>query len=507
LDVSLENGASFSEDGLQPGARVNGKSDSRLHQEIPSRPANAGTAKPFGVSAAEAVDYPRDLKMEQLAKKVVDVALNAGASSAEAVVREGVEFSTSVRMGQVEKLQQAQFRKLGVRIFQGGRSAVSATSDFSLDVLNGVVRDTLDMARAAGEDPSAGLPPEDDYRREPHSLEICFPAATNLPAEARIDLARRCEQAALAYDARVNNSEGAGFSDSMTHTTYANSLGFCASYSKTLALLSVSPLAELEGQKQRDTWLTTHPDFSRLQSPEEVGREAARRTLRRLGARKVETCEVPVVFEPMAAGALLKHVAEAVSGTALLRKASFLVDKLGQRTASPSVTIYDDALLPGGLASRPFDAEGVPSQTTTVIRAGVLESYLLDSYAARKLGMRSTANSDRELHGGHSSGPSNFHLAAGSMTPGEIIRSVKKGLYVTDLIGFGVNIVSGNYSQGAAGLWIDNGELVFPVEEITIAGNLKDMLTSIEAVGNDLLALAETFAPTLLIGRMVVSGN
>jgi PmbA protein len=423
------------------------------------------------------------------------------------VVREGIEFSSSVRLGAVEKLQQASFRKLGVRIFAGSHAAVSATSDFSLDVLSQVVRDTLDMARAAGEDPAAGLPPEDDYRRKLYSLETCFPAASETPVEARIDLARRCEQAALAYDERINNSEGASFSDSMAHTTYANSFGVCASYSKTLATLSISPLAEMDGQKQRDSWLTTHPDLSQLQSPEEVGAEAARRTLRRLGARKVATCEVPVVFDPMTAATLLKHIAEAVSGTALLRKASFLVDKLGQRIAPPHVTVCDDALLSGGLASRPFDAEGVPSQTTMVIREGVLESYLLDSYAARKLGMRSTANSDRELHGGHSSGPSNFYLAAGNATPAEIIASVKKGLYVTELIGFGANIVSGNYSQGAVGLWIENGELTFPVEEITIAGNLKDMLTSIEAVGNDLLALAEIFAPTLLIGKLVVSGN
>ncbi len=439
--------------------------------------------------------------------EAVALAKRTGASAAEVLVREGLEFSAGVRLGNVEKLQQAGFRKLGVRIILGTRAAVSETSDFSLQSLGRLIGDTLDMARAAGEDPLAGLPPADAYGPPLPSLATCFPAAADLSAETKIELARRCESAALTYDPRIKNSEGSGFTDSLIHTTYANTLGVCSTYSRSLASLSVAPLAETDAQRQRESWLTTHPDFSRLQPPEEVGREAARRALRRLGARRVATCEVPVVFEARAAAALLKHIAEAVSGTALLRKASFLMDRLGERVASPHVTVYDDALLPFGLASRPFDAEGVPSQCTTVIRAGVLENYLLDSYSARKLGLRSTANSDWELHGSHSSGPSNFFLEPGSTTASEIIASVKKGLYVTELIGFGVNIVSGNYSQGVAGQWIDRGELAFPVEEITIASNLKEMLTGVEAVGNDPLMLAEIFAPTLLIGKMVVSGN
>ncbi len=445
--------------------------------------------------------------MKQLAQDVLRLAVDAGASAAEVCLREGIDFSTSVRMGQVEKFQEARFRRLGIRVFAGSRAAVSSTSDFSHESLSRLIHDSLDLARAAGEDPAAGLPPEDAYGRQAQSPATSFPTASNLPAERKIDLARRCEEAALAHDPRIKNSEGSGFSDSLTHTTYANTLGVCSSYSKTLASLRVAPVAEMEGQKQRNSWLTTHPDLSRLQAPEEVGREAAERALRRLGARKVATCEVPVVFDPITSAALLKHMAEAVSGTALLRKASFLMEKRGEPIASPHVTIVDDALFPFGLATRPYDAEGVPSQTTVVIREGVLENYLLDSYSARKLGLRSTANSNRDLHENHSSGPSNFFLAPGSAKPPEIIASVKKGLYATELIGFGVNIVSGNYSQGAAGLWIENGSLAFPVEEITIAGNLRDMLAGVEAVGNDPLICAEIFAPTLLIGKMVVSGN
>ncbi len=444
---------------------------------------------------------------KELAQELVEMAVCAGATDAEVLVREGMEFSSAVRLGKVEKLLQANFRKLGVRVWHGRRAAVSATSDFSLVALRQIVSDTLDMARAASEDPAAGLPPQHLYQRELASLELCFPEAATQPAESKMQLARRCEQAALSFDPRINNSEGAEFADSLTHTTYANSLGICAAYSKTVVTLSATPLAEQHGQKQRDSWLSTHIDPARLDSPEDVGTEAARRTLRRLGAQKISTCEVPVVFDPLAASSLLKHVAEAVSGTALLRKASFLMGKLGSRVASPAMTIYDDALLPGGLGSRPFDAEGVPSQSTAVIRDGLLENYLLDSYAARKLGLRSTANADREPHGGTSSGPSNFYLKPGTSSPLEIIRSLKTGLLVTEVIGFGVNIVSGNYSQGATGQWIQNGEIAFPVEEITIAGNLRDMLTSVEAVGNDLVVLGPVFAPSLLIGKMVVSGR
>jgi PmbA protein len=244
-----------------------------------------------------------------------------------------------------------------------------------------------------------------------------------------------------------------------------------------------------------------------MEPPEQVGIEAAHRTLRRLGARKIKTCEVPIVLEPLAAAAVLKNISEAVSGTSIVRKASFLISKLGARVASRLVTIRDDALLDGGPGSRPFDAEGIPSQSTVIVREGVLESYLLDSYSGRKLGFRSTGNSNREPNGSPSVGPANFFLEGGSISPGEIIASVKRGLVVTELIGFGADIVSGNYSQGASGIWIENGQPAFPVEEVTIAGNLMDMMLGIEAVGDDLLALGEVFAPTVLIGKMIVSGS
>ena len=444
---------------------------------------------------------------EAMARKVLELALAAGASDAEVVIREGTDFSASVRLQKVENLRQASYRRLSLRAFAGKRAAVSSTSDFSMTAAGELVSDALEMARAAGEDRWAGLPSLDSYAPKLPELQVCFPAASELPAEHKIAVAATCERSALEADPRIVNSEGAEFSDQLVHSLYCNSLGICSAYSKTTASLNVTPLAESGGSKQRDFWLTTHLDFSKLEPPEQVGIEAARRTLRRLGARKIRTCEVPIVLEPLAAAAVLKHVSEAVSGTAIVRKASFLVEKLGARIASRMVTIRDDALLEGGPGSRPFDAEGIPSKSTVVVRDGVLESYLLDSYSGRKLGLTSTGNSNREPNGGPSVGPSNFFLEAGTASPAEIISSVKRGLIVTELIGFGADIVSGNYSQGASGIWIEDGRPAFPVEEVTIAGNLMDMLLGVEAAGNDLRALGEIFAPTVLIGKMTVSGG
>jgi PmbA protein len=444
---------------------------------------------------------------ETLARKVLELALGAGASDAEVVIREGSDFSAVVRLQKVESLQQANYRRLSLRAFDGKRAAVAATSDFSTAAAGKVVSDALEMARAAGDDPWAGLPSPEAYSSRMPDLQVCFPAASELPVEDKIALASTCERAALEADPRIVNSEGAEFSDKLVHNLYCNSLGVCSAYSKTTVSLNVTPLAESGGSRQRDYWLTTHLDFSKLEPPERVGIEAARRTLRRLGARKIKTCEVPIVLEPLAAALVLKHVSEAVAGTALVRKASFLVGKLGARIASRLVTIRDNALLEGGPGSRPFDAEGIPSKSTMVVHEGVLESYLLDSYSGRRLGLESTGNSNREPNGGPSVGPSNFFLEGGTAHPAEIIASIKKGLIVTELIGFGADIVSGNYSQGASGIWIEDGQPAFPVEEVTIAGNLTDMLLGIEATGNDLRALGEVFAPTVLIGKMTVSGG
>ncbi len=442
-----------------------------------------------------------------LADEAMSFAREEGASAAEVLVSQGTEFSTNVRLGTVEKLSQARFRKLGLRVFHGRRAALCSTCDFSRESLRTIASDTVAMARASVEDPDAGLPDEADYGRETPALTTFYPRIQQLTPDDKIGLAQRCEQAARSFDPRITNSEGASFSDSVHHNTYANSWGVRRSYSKTVASLSVVPMAHVQGDRQRDYWLTTHLDSSKLDSPETVGRTAAARTLRRLQARQIQTCEVPVVFDPLTAASLCTHIADAVSGLTIVRKASFLAGMLGRPVAAPIVNLVDEAALDGGIGSRPFDSEGIGSQRTCVIENGVLGNYLLDSYSARKLNRASTANSNREATSPPSIGPSNFYLQPGTDAPGDLIASVQSGLYVTELLGFGVNLVTGDYSRGATGLWIENGELAFPVEEITIAGNLKDMLTGIAKIGNDLTPLSAVFSPTVLIERMTVSGN
>jgi PmbA protein len=266
------------------------------------------------------------------------------------------------------------------------------------------------------------------------------------------------------------------------------------------------PIASDESGMQRDYWYSTARKFDRLDAPAEIGEEAARRALRRLGARKVPTQKVPVVFAPTIAGGLLGNLCSAISGSAIYRGASFLVDHLGERIAPDHVTVYDDGTLPMALGSKPFDGEGLPTRRTTVVENGVLRSYLLDTYSARKLGMQSTGNAARGAGDPPGVSPTNFYLKPGSHTPEELIASVPNGLYVTGLIGFGVNLVTGDYSRGASGLWIENGELTYPVEEITIAGNLRHMLADIEMIGNDLDMSRKIAAPTLKIGSMTIAG-
>jgi PmbA protein len=305
----------------------------------------------------------------------------------------------------------------------------------------------------------------------------------------------------------LTNSEGAEFSVSSSRVVYASSLGFSGSYATTGYSLSVSPVAAENGTMQRDYWWDSKRALDALAEPEAIGRIAAERTLRRLGARPVPTQQVPVVFDPQAAATLVHHVAGAVCGGALYRRASFLLDKLGCEVAVPLVTITDDGRMPGGLGSSPFDGEGVATQRTSVIERGVLRSYLLDSYSARKLGRESTGNAARSVGDVPAASPTNLYLAAGSSSPEEIIASVDCGLYVTSLSGFGVNGVTGDYSRGAAGLWIEKGRLAYPVEEITIAGNLLAMLREIEMVGSDLVFRSSIAAPTVKIRRMTVGGR
>jgi PmbA protein len=287
---------------------------------------------------------------------------------------------------------------------------------------------------------------------------------------------------------------------------YASSRGFSGGYRDSAISLSVVPVASHNGAMQRDYWYSAQRHLSHLEKPADIGAKAAQRAVRRLAARQVRTCEVPVIFDPQMASGLLRHLAAAVSGYSLYKGVSFLIDKLGERIAPDFVTVVDDGTLPGKLGSKPFDGEGLPTRRTMVIENGVLRSYLFDAYSARKLNSRSTGNASRSVGSPPHVSPTNFVLQPGNTSPEEIISSVKSGLYVTELIGMGVNASTGDYSRGAVGLWIENGELAYPVEEITIAGNLLQMYAGIEVIGNDLDYRSSVVAPTLKIARMTVAG-
>lgn len=449
-------------------------------------------------------------QLEQVAQDLVGRAMKAGATAADATVREGDEFSTTIRLGQIESLKEAASKVLGVRVFLGTRSASSYSSDFSLASLATLVDRTLAMARVTSDDPANGLPDPGELGRHTGDLQLFSGDIGALSAEERISLARRAEKAALDADSRIKNSEGAGVETGLGTKAYANSLGFVASYQSSYGSISVVPVAQEgpngNGAMQRDYWYSVGRSAAALGDPEGVGREAANRVLRRLGARKVSTCRVPVVFDAEMARSLLSHVFEAVRGDSVYRSASFLAGKLGEKIAGENITILDDGLRPGGFGSRPFDDEGVAPSVTPVIEGGVLRNYLLNAYSARKLNLRTTGNASRGVAGPPGVGPKNFYLQPGTQSRDEILKSVKIGFYVTELIGFGVNVVTGDYSRGAAGLWIENGELTYPVEEVTIAGTLPEMLNHIAAIGSDLEFRSALAAPTLLIEGLTVAG-
>ena len=445
----------------------------------------------------------QDLK--QLATEMLELAKKQGADGAEVLIGDGENFSVQVRLSAVERLTKAREKRLGLRVFVGQRSASASTSDFSREALRGLVSDTCTMAAAVAEDEMSGLPPEELMAGDLPDLDLFDP--TRLSTETQIELARQAEGAAMAADKRITNSEGAEFDSSSGLVILANTRGFLGEYRSSHFSVSVSPIAtEDSTAMQRDYWYAVQRRFSRLESPESVGREAARRAVRRLGARKLSTRRTPVIFDPETAGSLLGNLCSAVSGHALYKGASFLIGRLGTRLAPEFVTVYDDGRRPGGLGSRPFDGDGLPTRKTTVVDSGMLSSYLLDTYSGRKLGMSSTGNASRAVGESPTAGPTNFYLAPGTASPEEIIRSVRAGLYVTELIGFGVNMVTGDYSRGVAGQWIENGELTYPVEEITIAGNLKQMLADIEMVGNDLEFRGRIASPTIKIREMTIAG-
>ena len=443
----------------------------------------------------------------ELAQDLLANAKNKGATGVDLLIVEDESFSVQVRMRGVETVKNSQGKRLGLRVCLDRRSATTSTSDFSPESVSQLLDEAMAMAAATAEDPCGGLPEPEALAADLPELDLWDGEAGALPVPDRIGLATVAEAAALDADPRIKNSEGAEFGNDEARVLLANSHGFYGEYRRASVGLSVTPVASQDGQMQRDSWYTVSRRLRELQGAEAVGREAARRALRRLGGRKVSTQRVPVVFDPDIAAGLLRSLCGAVSGSAIYRDASFLAGKLGEQIASPLLTVVDDGRMPGGLGSRPFDGEGVPTRRTVVIREGKLSSYLLDTYTGRKLGMASTGNASRALSQPPSVGPTNLSILPGPHPPEEIIRSVPRGLYVTELIGFGVNLVTGDYSRGAVGLWIENGELAYPVDEITIAGNLKEMLRQIEMIGSDLEWRGTVASPTLKIAEMTVAGS
>ena len=452
------------------------------------------------------------IDLESLVADVVAQAVKAGASDAEAAAREGDEFSVNVRMGEVETLTESGSRGLGLRVFLGKRSGSASTSDLTAEGIRQLVEGALALAKVTEEDPFAGLPEAGEFGSVEGDLHLYYGDVYSLAGAERIEWARRAEAAALAADPRITNSDGGSFDATTGRKALANSRGFVGSYRSSHAGVTAAPLAmDADGKMQRDGWWSSARRLADLESPEAVGKEAARRTLRRLGARRVPTQRVPILFAPETARTLIGSVFEAASGDAIWRSASFLAGKLGETIAAHGLTIVDDntMLLPtgaGGFGTSPFDDEGLPSWRTVVVENGVLRNYLLNTYTARKLGMKSTHNAARGLAGAPGIGCGNLFVEPGTLTPEQILAEVPAGLYVTGLMGFGTNLVTGGYSRGATGLWIENGRLTHAVEEVTIAGNLAEMLRNVTAIGNDLVFRGSVASPTLRIDGMTIAG-
>ncbi len=443
----------------------------------------------------------------EIAESAVALAKELGATDSECTISASEEFSVSVRMREIESLKQAASRGAGIRVLIGKCVGSSYSSDLTREGIGTMVRSALNLARISTEDPFAGLPDPDDFGQLRGDLQLYDPAIPALATEWKIEQARLAEETALSADPRISNSEGGSCDSYLGSWTFANSRGFAGSYRTTSVSLGAFPVAKQENSMEKDYWHSSSRKASGLEPAILVGQKAAARALRRLNPRKIPTTKAPIVFEPRTARSLLSEIFDAVNGGAIWRHASFLAGKLGETIAGDNITVIDDATIPGLFGTAPFDDEGLPCRRTVVIEAGVLKSYILNTYQARKLGLKSTGNASRGITGNAGVGPGNFHLLPGSKSEEEIIRSLPRGLYVTDLIGGGANTVTGDYSSGAAGLWIENGELAYPVAEITIAGNMAQMLKDVQEVGSNLEFRSSMASPTLLIGEMTISGQ
>ena len=466
------------------------------------------------------------MELRTLAGQAVEMARRAGASDAEAVAFEGDEFSVHVRMGEVDELTESGSRAMGLRVFfesaDGQRTASTSTSDLSQDGIARLVSGAVELAKVTGLDPFAGLPEREAFGSLPvDELALYFEDIDSIPPQERIQIAKRCEAAALDTDTRIQNSRGAGFDLSTSRRVMVNSRGFAGEYRRSYCGFSASPIAQdAGGAMQTGYWYSSARTPRLLDDPEEIGRIAAQRALRKLGARRVPTCQVPIIFPPEVSRGLMANLLHAADGDAIYRNASMFTGKLGEQVAGENITIVDDGtmvfdhlladgstLRAGGFGTSPFDGDGLATRRTVVVERGVLKELLLNTYTGRKLNMKSNGKASRGLAGAPGIGGGNYFLKPGELTQEQIVGDVKRGLYVLGTMGFGVNLVTGDYSQGASGLWIEDGELTHAVEEITIAGNLKEMFRNVSAIGNDLEFRGSGAVPTVRIEGMTVAGS
>lgn len=434
--------------------------------------------------------------LQALVDNMLNYARQQGATGCEAEASAGFGQSVTVRKGDVETIEYNRDKGIGVSVYIGQRKGHASTSDFGMQALHDTVDKALTIARYTAEDSFAGLPDEALLARDIPELDLYHPWEYSV--EQAIDAARECEVAALAVDSRINNSEGASVNTQESLFVYGNSLGFLAGYPTSRHAISCAVIAESAAGMQRDYWYTTAREAADMDDVTTVGRRTGERTVRRLDARQVKTAQVPVLFEAPVAAGLIGHFVSAVSGGSLYRKSSFLLDSLGKQIFAPIVQIAERPHITKGLASSPFDNEGVTTQDRDLVKDGVLGGYFLSSYSARKLGMQSTGNAG----GNH-----NLILSSTGEDFAGLLKKMNTGLIVTELLGHGINMVTGDYSRGAAGFWVENGVIQYPVEEITIAGNLKDMFMQIIAIGTDVEARGSKQTGSILIERMTVAGE
>ncbi|MEY4581206.1 MAG: hypothetical protein RL701_5909 [Pseudomonadota bacterium] len=449
-------------------------------------------------------------KLIEIGSQVVERALKKGADLAEVGVSEGAHLSVKVRMGEPELVEEAGSKSLGLRVMRGQQVAVTLTSDFTEAGLARFVDDAVELAQLSQPDPFAGPPSPDmlSLISQHPDLQLFDPAVNEIDAVRAIDMAKRAEKAALGFDPRLTNSEGANVSRQSGASVLVTSGGFRAGVRGTYTSITVHPVADdLDGKKRGGYYWSARRFADELDTPEQVGLEAAKRTLDKLGSRKLDTQEVAVIFDPDAGRSILGLLASCINGGSIWRKSSYLLEREGQLVASPLVNIVDDPLIPRGPGSRPFDGEGLLSRRNSVVEAGVLKTFILDTYSAKKLGKQSTGNASRGSGGGVGPATTNFILQPGTQTARQLLDSTERAFYVTDMMGFGFNAVTGDFSRGASGFWIERGQRVFPVSEVTISLNLDEMLKRIDAIANDLDFRTSICTPTFRVSAMTVAGR